>query len=184
MAHADQVMVTNQRSPQNGVTLWSVVPLGMERAEKLAASLKMDKAMVLTDREFQCSIGIPPRGEDRQIVFACINFLSNSGGTTNIPLSSYGLGITNNANTNVPPGYMQSLCAPKAPCLEFNNLIDGPLERIADACEWGNKLERVLDKTRIVALTVDGAASQEFAGTKMGGACIVESICPVKRFRP
>src|SRR6185295_515314 len=51
-------------------------PLGMDRANSLAALLGIDKSMILTDREYQFTIGIPPRDDDRKTIFACIKNLT------------------------------------------------------------------------------------------------------------
>lgn len=83
--------------------------------------------LILTDEEYQCTIGTPPRSSDQQTIFACVNNLTNSNGNSNMPLSSYGLAVTDQ-------GDVQSLCAPQAPCLVFNQLFEGPLEKIAFQC--------------------------------------------------
>jgi hypothetical protein len=75
--------------------------------------------MILTDAEYHCLIGIPPRDHDREIIFRCIYNLTNSNGNAAIPLSSYGLNVTEQ-------GDVRSVCAPDAPCLEFNALLGGP----------------------------------------------------------
>ena len=70
-------------------------PLAMKRAEWLARRLGIDKSMILTDKEYQCTIGEPStRTQDQEIIFQCVNNLTNSNGNTDIPLSSYGLAIT------------------------------------------------------------------------------------------
>jgi len=153
-------------------------PLGLQRANTLARRLGVDKSMILTDREYECTIGIPPRDEDRQIIFACIGNLTNSNGNTNIPLSSYGLAITDDPDANVPVGTVQSLCAPEAPCLVFNELFLGPLERIAAVCGWEGKLARMIRETPFVEFAQGGAACQALGGTQNGGPCIVEPACP------
>jgi hypothetical protein len=152
-------------------------PLGLERANRLAGLLGIDKSMILTDQEYECTIGIPPRDTDRQTIFACINNLTNSNGSTNIPLSSYGLAITDDRNGSVPAGDVQSLCAPNAPCLVFNDLFSGPLERIAAVCGWETKLARMVAETSFGEFAEDGSKCQEFAGSKSGGPCIVEAVC-------
>jgi hypothetical protein len=98
-------------------------PLGSRRADQLAHLLGMDAGMILTPAEYQCLIGIPPRDPDREIIFRCIYNLTNSTGNAAIPLSSYGLNVTEQ-------GDIRSVCAPDAPCLEFNALLGGPLEAI------------------------------------------------------
>lgn len=152
-------------------------PLGVERANALARALGIDKSMILTDQEYECTIGIPPREGDRKIVFACIDNLTNSNRNTNIPLSSYGLAITDDRNGSVPAGDAQSLCAPDAPCLVFNDLFLGPLERIATVCGWETKLDRMVAETPFQEFAQDGAACQELGGSKTGGPCIVEPVC-------
>lgn len=156
-------------------------PLGIDRANRLAGLLGMDKSMILTDQEYECTIGIPPRDDDRKTIFACINNLTNSNGNTNIPLSSYGLAITDDRNADVPAGDVQSLCAPKAPCLIFNDLFAGPLERIAAVCGWEKKLERMVTETPFFEFVEDGGNCQAFGGSKDGGPCIVEPVCPSER---
>ena len=69
-------------------------PLGRRRADQLAHLLGMDAGMIFTDPEFHCVIGIPPRDHDREIIFRCIYNLTNSNGNAAIPLSSYGLNVT------------------------------------------------------------------------------------------
>ena len=154
-------------------------PLGLDRANWLAGQLNMDKSMILTDEEYESTIGIPPRDDDRKIIFACINNLSNSNGNTNIPLSSYGLAITNADQSSDPPsGDVQSLCAPEAPCLVFNALFDGPVERIAKNCGWFEKLTHMLRQTQFVKFAAEGALCQKFAGSQRGGPCIVAPVRP------
>jgi hypothetical protein len=154
-------------------------PLGMDRANRLAEKLGMDKSMILTDQEYECTIGEPPRDEDRNIIFACINNLTNSNGNTNIPLSSYGLAITTEDQSEyVPAGYVQSVCAPNAPCLVFNDLFAGPLERIAAVCGWEKKLDRMVTKTPFLEFVKDGSKCQELGGSQDGGPCIVEPVRP------
>jgi len=153
-------------------------PLGMDRANRLAGLLGMDKSMILTDQEYECTIGIPPRDDARKTIFACINNLTNSNGSTNIPLSSYGLAITDDRNADVPVGDVQSLCAPSAPCLVFNDLFLGPLEKIAAVCGYEMKLKRMVGETPFLEFVKDGSTCQEFGGAKDGGPCIVEPVCP------
>jgi hypothetical protein len=158
-------------------------PLGMERAGEIARSLNIQKDMILTDREFQCTIGTAEdRSDYQKTILACLNNLSNSKGTTNIPLSSYGLAITDpETNPNAPlgarAGNVQSLCAPYAPCLEFNFLFAGPLEEIAIMCGWEQKLDRMLLRTPFFRILEDAQPCQESAGSLEGGACTVEPVC-------
>ena len=107
-------------------------PLGSRRADQLAHLLGMDAGMILTGQRYHCLIGIPPRDHDREIIFRCIYNLTNSTGNAAIPLSSYGLNVTEQ-------GVIRSVCAPDAPCLEFNALLGGPLEEIAAECGFLEK---------------------------------------------
>lgn len=146
-------------------------PLGMNRANSIAQSLSIDKRMILTDREYQCTIGLPPRNDDRKIIFACLKNLTNSNGNTNIPLSSYGLALNDE-------GDVQSLCAPDAPCLVFNDLFFGPLERIAEVCGWGMKLKLMLSETPFPDLIKDAnTCQQDIGGASENGACLAEPVC-------
>jgi hypothetical protein len=102
-------------------------PLGRKRADQLAWLLGIDEDMILTEEQYKCMIGISPLRPDdeaRQIIDACLHDLTNSKGNAVIHLSSYGLSLDKQ-------GYVRSNCAPEAPCLEFNQLIKGPLEKIA-----------------------------------------------------
>jgi len=75
-------------------------------------------------------------------------------------------------------GYVQSLCAPNAPCLIFNDLFLGPLERIAGVCGWERKLVHMIDKTPFLKFVHYGGMCQELGGTHDGGPCIVKPVCP------
>lgn len=148
-------------------------PLGVKRAERLARRLGIDKSMILTDVEYQCTIGTPStRTQDQETIFQCINNLTNSNGNTDIPLSSYGLAITDQ-------GDVQSLCAPQAPCLIFNDLFAGPLEKIAFQCGWASKLTAMVRATPFFHFVDLGHQCQLFGGAGTGGACVVETI-PVR----
>ncbi len=148
-------------------------PLGAQRADRLARRLGIDKSMILTDAEYQCTIGPPAtRTQDQETIFQCINNLTNSNGNTDIPLSSYGLAITDDGN-------VQSLCAPQAPCLVFNDLFAGPLEKIAFNCGWERKLESMVRATPFFRFVDRGHRCQVFGGAATGGACVVETI-PVR----
>lgn len=145
-------------------------PLGINRAERLARRLGIDTSMILTDAEYQCTIGTPPRNQDQETIFRCINNLTNSNGNTDIPLSSYGLSITDQ-------GDVQSDCAPEAPCLVFNQLFAGPFEKIAFECGWGMKLGRMVRETPFFHLVDDANKCQHNAEP----VCVVEPIClPVR----
>jgi hypothetical protein len=145
-------------------------PLGLARANEIAEALLIDKSMILTDREYECTMGIPPRTPNRQIIFSCLNNLTNSNGNTNIPLSSYGLALNND-------GDVQSLCAPNAPCLVFNDLFGGDLQKIALECGWAKKLDKMYALTPFKNVLMDAEPCQESAGSLDGKACIVDSVC-------
>jgi hypothetical protein len=164
-------------------------PLGTERADEIARSLKIQKDMILTDREFLCTITPEDTTDDQTIpdaqktILACLNNLTNSKGATNIPLSSYGLAITDpltnpDSPLGAPAGDVQSLCAPFAPCLEFNNLFVGPLQKVALMCGWEQKLDRMLLRTPFVEILKDAKPCQDSAGTAEFEACTVEPVCP------
>jgi hypothetical protein len=159
-------------------------PLGMERANRIAREVGIDKSMILTDEQWECTLGRAPMSDDRKIIYACLNNLTNSKGNTNIPLSSYGLAITRaeiDGGAEVPEidrgGDVQSLCAPEAPCLVFNDLFDGPLERIALVCGWEKKLLKLFALESFQEVITDGNACQTFSGTPTQ-ECLVEAVCP------
>jgi hypothetical protein len=112
-------------------------PLGRRRADQLAYLLGMDAGMILTELEYHCVIGIPPRPPDRETIFRCIYNLTNSNGNAAIPLSSYGLNVTEQ-------GDIRSICAPGSPCLEFNALFGARLEEIFAECGCLEKFLRVV----------------------------------------
>ena len=141
-------------------------PLGRRRADQLAHLLGMDAGMILTDAEYNCLIGTPPRPPVRDIIFRCIYDLTNSNGNAMIPLSSYGLNVTEQ-------GVLRSVCAPQAPCLDFNTLLGGPLEAIAAECGFLDKFLRVLAETPLLQFIVDGNPCQESGEP----ACLIETTC-------
>jgi hypothetical protein len=141
-------------------------PLGRPRADQLAHLLGMDEGMILTEAEYHCLIGIPPRSHDRQIIFRCIYNLTNSNGNAVIPLSSYGLNVNEQ-------GDVRSVCAPNAPCLEFNSLFGGRLAEIAAECGFLEKLLRVETETPFLQLIEDANPCQESGEL----ACLIETIC-------
>jgi len=141
-------------------------PLGSRRADQLAHLLGMDAGMILTPAEYQCLIGIPPRDHDREIIFRCIYNLTNSTGNAAIPLSSYGLNVTEQ-------GDIRSVCAPDAPCLEFNALLGGPLEAIAVECGFLDKFLRVVAETPLLQFIEDANPCQESGEP----ACLIETTC-------
>jgi hypothetical protein len=145
-------------------------PLGLERANSMAKSLNVTKDMILTDVEWECTQGTEPQSRVQELITSCLANLTNSNGNTNIPLSSYGLALNDN-------GDVQSLCAPKAPCLEFNYLFYGPLERLAFQCGWLEKLQKMREHTPFPEVITEGNACQTLAGAGEE-ACLVQPVCP------
>ena len=141
-------------------------PLGRRRADQLAHLLGMDAGMILTDAEYHCVIGTPPRPPDRETIFRCIYNLTNSNGNAAIPLSSYGLNVTEQ-------GDVRSICAPGSPCLEFNALFGGPLEKIFAECGCLDKFLRVVAETPLLQLIEDANPCQESGEP----ACLIEATC-------
>jgi hypothetical protein len=141
-------------------------PLGRRQADQLAHLLGMDAGMILTDAEYHCLIGIPPRPPDRETIFRCIYNLTNSNGNAAIPLSSYGLNVTEQ-------GDVRSVCAPDAPCLNFNALLGGPLEAIAAECGFLDKFLRVVAETPLLQFIEDANPCQESGEP----ACLIETTC-------
>ena len=141
-------------------------PLGRKRADQIAHLLGMDAGMILTPAEYQCLIGTPPRDHNREIIFRCMYNLSNSNGNAVIPLSSYGLNVTDEGN-------IRSICAPDAPCLEFNRLFGGPLEAILAECGCLNKFLRVTAETPLLQFIEDGNPCQQSGEP----ACLIETTC-------
>jgi hypothetical protein len=125
-------------------------PLGRKKADRLARLLGIDRDMILTDQEYQCLIGTPPRDLAREIIYACSIDLTNSNGNTVTPLSSYGLYLNERGN-------VRSNCAPNAPCLEFNKLFAGPLEIIAKQCGFADKLARLVAETSFLEFVDQGS---------------------------
>jgi hypothetical protein len=141
-------------------------PLGRRRADQLAHSLGMDAGMILTDFEYHCVIGIPPRPPDRETIFRCLYNLTNSNGNAAIPLSSYGLNVNDQ-------GDIRSICAPGSPCLEFNALFAGRLEEIFAECGCLDKFLRVVAETPLLQLIEDANPCQESGEP----ACLIETSC-------
>jgi hypothetical protein len=141
-------------------------PLGSKKADRLATLLGIKPDMILTDEEYKCLIGAPPRDVAREIIYACSMDLTNSNGNTEIPLSSYGLYI--NLKRDV-----RSDCAPQAPCLEFNKLFAGPLEVIAKQCGFEKKLARLVAETPFLEFIKQGSACQQ----AWMPSCIAEAPC-------
>ncbi len=145
-------------------------PLGKKRADQLAKLLGIKPDMILTNEEYQCLIGAPPRNENQEIIYACSLDLTNSIGNTDIPLSSWGLYLNSD-------GDVRSLCAPQAPCLEFNKLFAGPLEKIAKQCGFANKLARLVAETPFLQFVAQGHRCQQ---AWMPTSCIAEAPCAHK----
>ena len=142
-------------------------PLGTQRAAQLAQALGIDESMILTEKEYRCLIGTPGnRTPDQQTFFLCIRQLTNSKGNAAIPLSSYGLYVNQQ-------GDIRSVCAPDAPCLEFNALLGGPLEAIAAECGFLDKFLRVLAETPLLQFIEDARPCQESGEP----ACLIEATC-------
>jgi hypothetical protein len=160
--------------------------LGLERADEIATSLGIEKDMILTDRELLCTTTAQPSDDQETIdnkatMLACLNNLSNSTGATNIPLSSYGLALTDpmtnpSAPPGAPEGNAQSLCAPRAPCLVFNDLFVGPLQKVAVSCGWEQKLDRMLEAAPFGGIFNDAMTCQDGARDR-NDACTVEPNC-------
>jgi hypothetical protein len=145
-------------------------PLGRKRADQLAKLLGVTPDVILTDDEYKCLIGTPPRDDSREIIYACSIDLTNSRGNTDLPLSSWGLYLNSN-------GDVRSNCAPQAPCLEFNKLFAGPLEKIAKQCGFANKLAHLVAETPFLQFVAQGHRCQ----TKwMQTSCIAEAPCAHK----
>jgi hypothetical protein len=145
-------------------------PLGRKNADQLAKLLGIKPNMILTNEEYKCLIGAPPRNQDQEIIYACSIDLTNSKGNTDIPLSSWGLYQNSN-------GDVRSNCAPQAPCLEFNNLFAGPLEKIAKQCGFADKLARLVVETPFLQFVAQGHRCQQ---AWMPTSCIVEAPCARK----
>jgi hypothetical protein len=165
-------------------------PLGMERANRIAREVGIEKSMILTDEQWECTLGVPPWpvNASKKIINACLSNLSNSNGNTNIPLSSYGLAITRadfERGEDGPDlqrgGDVQSLCAPQAPCLLFNGLFDPEnpdgLRQIAKACGWERKLDMLWALPSFREVVYDGNACQNSVGAGTS-ECLVEPVCP------
>jgi hypothetical protein len=130
--------------------------------------------MILTDDQYQCLIGQPPRDPVREIMYTCSLDLTNTNGSAffpngnpSIPLSSYGLSLG-------PLGEVRSVCAPHAPCLDFNKLFFGPFEAIAYECGFADKLKRLVTETPILEFIAQGGPCQN----QWKPACIAETVCP------
>jgi hypothetical protein len=139
-------------------------PLGRRRADQLAHLLGMDESMILTPTEYACIIA--PGDPDRETIFRCIYNLTNSNGNAAIPLSSYGLNVTEQ-------GDVRSICAPCAPCLLFNDLFGGRLAEIFAECGALEKLLRVETETQFPKFIQNGQPCQQSGEP----ACLIETTC-------
>jgi len=141
-------------------------PLGIKRAEQLAHLLGIDEDMILTEAEYQCMIGMPPRPPDQETLFRCISDMTNSNGNAAIPLSSYGLNVNEQ-------GDVLSICAPDAPCFNVNALLGQYLLEIAAKCGFLEKLLRMETETQFPQLLNHANACQ------MSGepACLIPTTC-------
>ena len=136
-------------------------PLGDKRADQLAQALGIEQDMILTDSEYQCVMGVPPRDPAQEILYACfIDFTASKGNGIVVPFSSYGLNLNEQGN-------VLSLCAPHAPCLEANKVFL-LLPDIARRCGFTNKLERLLSHTPVLQFIGEGGQCQNQSGL----ACI------------
>ena len=141
-------------------------PLGLARAEEIAHRLGVGPDMILSDEEYRCVIGTEPRTETQEIIFECVADLTNSIGNAEIPLSSYGLDVS-------PDGLLRSNCAPEAPCLEFNELLTGPLEQLLAECGAEEKFLALVARTPFLEF---GALGNECQSDSKP-ACIVDAHC-------
>src|SRR5262249_36123200 len=103
---------------------------------------------------------------DRETIFRCIYNLTNSNGNAAIPLSSYGLNVTEQ-------GLVRSACAPCSPCLLFNDLFGGRLAEIFTECQCLEKLLRVETETPLLQLIEDANPCQR----RGEPACLIETTC-------
>ena len=122
--------------------------------------------MILTDTEYQCVMGVPPRDPAQEILYACfIDFTASKGNGIVVPFSSYGLNLNEQGN-------VLSLCAPHAPCLEANKVFL-KLKDIADECGFANKLARFVSQTPVLKFIEEGGECQQ----AWAPSCIAEATC-------
>jgi hypothetical protein len=141
-------------------------PLGDDAAKQLAHALGITDDMILSRSEYSCVVGVPPRTQAQNTLYACfIDFTASNGNMVVVPFSSYGLNLNEQ-------GKVLSLCAPSAPCLEANKvfLLIG---EIADRCGFRNKLELFLSQTQVFQFIEDGHKCQKLTAP----ACIAETTC-------
>jgi hypothetical protein len=149
-------------------------PLGIVHATNLARKLGIEENFVLSPDEFQCLIGMPGQRQDFQdTIVACIDELTNSNGVVDIPLSSYGLAFDDPDS----PGdsLVRSVCAPTAPCLRMNEVLEGPLEEQARLCHFEDKFGRLLQDTDMVKFLVLGDQCQTDSRNHTNQACMAET---------
>ena len=139
-------------------------PLGIKKAHQLARALGIEKDMVLTDAEYQCVMGVPPRNRAQQTLYACfIDFTASKGNGIVVPFSSFGLNLNEQGN-------VLSLCAPNAPCLEANKVFL-LLPEIAEKCGFTDKLKRLLSETPVPEFIGEGGECQ----AEYKPSCIAEA---------
>ena len=150
-------------------------PLGIHRATKLARELGIDEDVVLAPDEFQCLMGTAGhRSPAQDTIAACIPELTNSNGAATIPLSSYGLAFDDPDSPS--DSLVRSVCAPSAPCLRMNEVLEGPLEELARHCGFSDKLRRLFLETPMVRFLIFGSACQSSSIASTDGACLAEAI--------
>jgi len=140
-------------------------PVGMKRAEQLARLLGITDDMILTEREYRCMIGTPPRTPEQETLFLCIRDMTGSIGNAAIPLSSYGLNVNDEGN-------IRSICAPEAPCFNVNQLLGKDLFEIAEQCGFLEKLLRMETETPFTQLLEDAGLCQKSGEP----ACLIEAV--------
>jgi hypothetical protein len=150
-------------------------PLGTTHAVQLARKLGLGEDIVLTPQEYHCLIGIPgQRSPDQDTIDACTHDLTNSNGVAAVPLSSYGLALDDPLRPN--ESLVRSVCAPHAACLRMNQVILGPLEKLAAKCGFLDKLRRLFTETPMVRFSIRGFDCQSSSIESTEGACMAETI--------
>lgn len=156
-------------------------PLGRERADEIAAALGLNASMEMTQLEYLCTIAHPVTTtpvETPFTIYECIRRLTNSEGNApgDIPLSSYGLSLAFSDGTAM----VQSVCAPNAPCILFNELFAGQLESIAIECGWFDKFLQLVDpaQTSFLEMVQYGNQCQETADGR-DLPCLLETRCGI-----
>ena len=130
-------------------------PLGTTRATRLALSLGIEKDFVLTDDQYQCLIGTRGRRSSAQdTIVACIAELTNSKGVADIPLSSYGLALDNPLQGS---GFLvRSVCAPQAPCLRMNEVLEGTVGTARCSVRFPGKARQTVCQNAAIAIRHSG----------------------------